>query len=139
MKWSTYWVIIFSSGGGKVWGNTSRTQLDKCFMKQHPCFYESGFYKIFHEFSKSNTKIQSLISFLLHWLSQKRTLSVFRAAPWQWKWKKKTLWIWVTFTIYTGCLISIWTIFESGCGIQMSQATPTKFSMLFKHTYKVTI
>ena len=29
----------------------------------------------------------------------------------------------------------VWMIFESGCGIQMSQATPTKFSMLFKHTY----
>ena len=25
--------------------------------------------------------------------------------------------------------------FEKGCGIQMSQATPTKSSMLFKHTY----
>ena len=25
----------------------------------------------------------------------------------------------------TGCVICIWTIFESGCGIQMSQATPT--------------
>ena len=24
---------------------------------------------------------------------------------------------------------------KSGCGIQMSQATPTKFSMLFKHNY----
>jgi hypothetical protein len=35
----------------------------------------------------------------------------------------------------TGCVICIWTIFESGCGIQMSQATPTKFSMLFKHSY----
>ena len=31
---------------------------------------------------------------------------------------------------FTGC-ICIWTIFESGCGIQVSQATPTKFSMLF--------
>ena len=35
---------------------------------------------------------------------------------------------------FTGC-ICIWTIFESGCGIQVSQATPTKSSMLFKHTY----
>ena len=35
----------------------------------------------------------------------------------------------------TGCVICIWTIFESGCGIQVSQATPTKFSMLFKHNY----
>ena len=25
--------------------------------------------------------------------------------------------------------------FKNGCGIQMSQATPTKFSMLFKHNY----
>ena len=25
--------------------------------------------------------------------------------------------------------------FKNGCGIQMSQATPTKFSMLFKHDY----
>jgi len=24
---------------------------------------------------------------------------------------------------------------KSGCGSQMSQATPTKFSMLFKHNY----
>ena len=37
--------------------------------------------------------------------------------------------------IHTGWCICIWTIFESGCGIQMSQATPTKFSMLFKHNY----
>ena len=35
----------------------------------------------------------------------------------------------------TGCVICIWTIFESGFGIQVSQATPTKFSMLFKHNY----
>ena len=35
----------------------------------------------------------------------------------------------------TGWCICIWTIFESGCGIQMSQATPSKFSMLFKHNY----
>ena len=25
--------------------------------------------------------------------------------------------------------------FKNGCGIEMSQATPTKFSMLFKHNY----
>ena len=25
--------------------------------------------------------------------------------------------------------------FKSGCGIQMSQATPTTFSLLFKHTH----
>ena len=25
--------------------------------------------------------------------------------------------------------------FKNGCGIQMSQATPTKFSMLFKDDY----
>ena len=37
--------------------------------------------------------------------------------------------------LHTGCVICIWTIFESGCGIQVSQATPTKFSMLFKHNY----
>jgi len=35
----------------------------------------------------------------------------------------------------TGWCICIWTIFESGCGIQVSPATPTKFSMLFKHNY----
>ena len=39
------------------------------------------------------------------------------------------------FVYTTGCTICIWTIFESGCGIQVSQATPTKFSMLFKHNY----
>ena len=37
--------------------------------------------------------------------------------------------------IYTGWPISIWTILKSGCGIQMSQVTPIKFSMLFKHIY----
>ena len=26
--------------------------------------------------------------------------------------------------------------FKNGCGIKMSQATPTKFSMLFKHNYR---
>ena len=36
---------------------------------------------------------------------------------------------------FAGCLIIIWMIFKKGCGIQMSPATPTKFSMLFKHTY----
>ena len=41
----------------------------------------------------------------------------------------------VKLHIHTGCVICIWTIFESGCGIQVSQATPTKFSMLFKHNY----
>ena len=35
----------------------------------------------------------------------------------------------------TGWPISNWTIFKNGCGIQMSQATPIKFSMLFKHNY----
>ena len=35
---------------------------------------------------------------------------------------------------FTGC-ICIWTIFESGCGIQVSQATPTKSSMLLNHNY----
>ena len=39
------------------------------------------------------------------------------------------------YEAYTGWTICIWTIFESGCGIQVSQATPTKFSMLFKHNY----
>jgi hypothetical protein len=39
----------------------------------------------------------------------------------------------------TGCLISIWTIFESGCGIQMSQPTPTKCSMLFKYRTRAII
>ena len=41
----------------------------------------------------------------------------------------------VTIIVHTGWAICIWTTFESGCGIQMSQATPTKFSMLFKHNY----
>ena len=36
---------------------------------------------------------------------------------------------------HTGWAICIWTIFEIVCGIQMSQATPTKFSMLFNHNY----
>ena len=36
---------------------------------------------------------------------------------------------------FTECVICIWTIFESGCGIQISEATPTKFSMLFKHNF----
>ena len=36
---------------------------------------------------------------------------------------------------YTGCGICIWTIFESGYGIQVSHATPTKFYVLFKHNY----
>ena len=43
--------------------------------------------------------------------------------------------VWNYWKYITGLSICIWKIFESGCGIQMSQATPTKFSMLFKHTY----
>ena len=43
---------------------------------------------------------------------------------------------WDTLVLWcTAWCICIWTIFESGCGIQVSQATPTKFSMLFKHNY----
>ena len=43
--------------------------------------------------------------------------------------------VWNYWKYITGLSICIWKIFESGCGIQMSQATPTKFSMLFKHNY----
>ena len=39
------------------------------------------------------------------------------------------------FAHSTGWPISLWTNFKSGCDIQMNQATPTKFSMLFKHNY----
>ena len=39
------------------------------------------------------------------------------------------------YSTFTGCAICIWTIFESGSGIQISQATPTKFFMLFEHNY----
>ena len=35
----------------------------------------------------------------------------------------------------TGWPKRIWKFLKSGCGSQMSQATPTKFSMLFKHNY----
>ena len=35
----------------------------------------------------------------------------------------------------TGCPISLWTIFKSGCGIQKIQATATHFSILLKHNY----
>ena len=31
--------------------------------------------------------------------------------------------------------ISLWTIFKSGCGIRMSQAMATNFSLLFRHTF----
>ena len=43
--------------------------------------------------------------------------------------------IWEKRYYVQGVLYVFGRFLKSGCGIQISQATPTKFSMLFKHNY----